>query len=103
MTRDPDISEVPVGSSVTVTCSIMSYPGSSVHWEQQTDNKYTTLSAFNERNDSSSMFMVVTNSTIMFAGEDINGASKYCCAATNIIGVAKKCLDFTELGKEQPI
>ena len=88
-----------MGKSIILTCSIMSYPGSSVYWEQQNDNVYTTLSAINESNDTSNMFRVITNSTIMFASEDINAASKYCCVATNIIGVAEKCLEFTEHGK----
>ena len=88
-----------MGRNIIVTCSIMSYPGSSVYWEQQNDNVYTTLSAINESNDTSNMFRVITNSTIMFVSKDINGASKYCCVATNIIGMAEKCLDFTEDGK----
>ena len=98
MTRNLDSKEVPVGTTVIVTCSVMSYPGSSIHWEQQTANKNIPLNEFTVMNDTSNMFSVITNSTFMFTSEQINGASKFCCAATNAIGTMMQCLEFTEHG-----
>ena len=103
MTRNPDSKEVPVSTAVSVTCSVMSYPASSIRWEQQTNNVYRTLNDFTVRNDTSNMFSVITNSTIMVTSGQINGASQYCCAATNMIGSTVKCLDFTERGMFLPI
>ena len=90
--------EVVMGTVVTVTCSVTSYPGSSIHWEQQTSTDYITLNNFVVSSNTSYMFSVITNSTITFTSSDINGASSYCCAATNMIGTTVNCLHFTELG-----
>ena len=82
-------------AAVAVTCSIISYPGlSSIQWEQRISNTPTAVNGFTARNDTSKMFSVITHSTIMVTGRDINGASSYCCAATNVIGTAVNCLDF---------
>lgn len=99
MASNLDGNEVAMGTKVTVTCSVKSYPGSSIHWKrQQTANEYTTLNTSLVKNDTSGMFAVITNSTIMFNSSEINGASSYCCVATNVIGTTMKCLDFTKHG-----
>ena len=95
MTRNPDSNEVGMDTTVAVTCSVISYPGlSDIRWEQRISDMRTPLSSFTMRNDTSKVFSVVTHSTIMVTGRDINGASSYCCAATNVIGTAVNCLDF---------
>ena len=96
MTRNPDSNEIAMDTTVAVTCSIISYPGlSNIRWEQQISNVPTPLNGFTTtRNDTSKVFSVVTHSTIVVTGRDINGASSYCCAATNEIGTAVNCLDF---------
>lgn len=94
MTRNPDINEVAMDTTVTVTCSVTSYPESSIQWEQRISNEHIPLNTFDVRNNTSNMFSVITNSTIMTTGKEINGASSYCCAATNVIGTTVKCLDF---------
>ena len=94
MTRNPDSNEVAMDTTVTVTCSVISYPGSSILWEQRISNEYTTWDAFSVNNNTSNMFSIITNSTIMFTGSEINGASSFCCTATNMIGTVMRCLDF---------
>lgn len=99
MTREPNISEVGVGTTVVVTCSIKSYPGASIRWEKRTLNEYAPVDSSIAGNTSNT-FSVITESIIMVTSSDIDGASKYCCEATNIIGTSPmECLDFTERGK----
>lgn len=98
MTRNPDIEEVPVGTTVTLTCSVTSYPESTIRWEQQALNEHITLNSSTMDRVMHNMFSVITNSTIMFNSSDIKSASKYCCIATNVIGTTIECLDFTERG-----
>ena len=99
MTKNLDSKEVPVGTTVIVTCSVMSYPGSSIRWEQQTaNNENIALNTATTVNTTSNMFSVITNSTFTFTSQQINGASKFCCAATNVIGTTMQCLGFTEHG-----
>ena len=94
-----DSNEVPVGTTIIVTCSVMSYPGSSIRWEQQTaNNENIALNTSTTMNVTSNMFSVITNSTLTFTSEQINGASKFCCVATNVIGTTMRCLEFTERG-----
>ena len=91
--------EVPVSTTVIVTCSVTSYPGSSIRWEQQTaNNENIALDTATTRNVTSNIFSVITNSTLTFNSEQIKGASKFCCVATNVIGTTMQCLEFTERG-----
>ena len=90
--------EIVMGTTVTVTCSVTSYPGSSIHWEQRTSTDYVTLNNFVVSSNTSDIFSVITNSTITFTSNDINGATSYCCAATNMVGTTMNCLHFTERG-----
>ena len=99
ITRNPDFEEVPLSATVTVTCSCLSYPASSIHWMQQTtDGDYITLEAYNVVNSSLNMFSMVTESTFTFNGSDISGESLYCCSGTNVIGTTSNCLRFTGQG-----
>ena len=98
MISNIESTEVVMGTTVTVTCSVTSYPASSIHWEQRTSDDYITLNNFVLTSNTSNMFSVITNSTIMFTSSDINGATSYCCAATNMIGITVNCLHFTEHG-----
>ena len=101
MTKNPDIVEVPVSTTVTVTCSVISYPASVIHWQQQTAaaDDYIALRDHKIISNSSNMFSVETRSTFTFNDSSISGASSYCCSAVNAIGTAMNCLHFTELGK----
>jgi len=99
MTRNPDSDVVSVGTTVVVMCSVMSYPGSSIQWKQYTSDMKVNTIASTVMSDTSSTFRTISNSSITFVSSDINGASRYCCEATNTIGTAEKCLEFTEDGK----
>ena len=100
MTRNPDRTIVGVGASVTVTCTVMSYPRSTIHWEQQTSTNENPieLTGNSSPDDTSNTFTVISTSTFTFSSEDVLGASKYCCYATNAIGTSVDCLSFTEDG-----
>ena len=99
MTRNPDFEEVPLSATVTITCSFLSYPASSIHWMQQTaTGDYITLEAYDVLNSSLNMFSVVTESTFTFNGSNISGASSYCCSGTNLIGTTTNCLRFIGQG-----
>lgn len=98
MTSNTDSVEVVMGTVVTVTCSVTSYPASSIHWERQTSTDNVTPSNSVVSSNTSYMFSVITNSTLTFTSSDINGASSYCCVATNMVGTTVNCLHFTERG-----
>ena len=101
MIRTPNRTIVGVGASVTVTCTVVSYPNSAIHWEQQasTDENPTELTVNSLPDDTSNIFNVISTSTFIVSSEEVRGASKYCCYATNIIGTSAECLSFTEDGK----
>ena len=83
-----------MGTTVIVACSVISYPGSSIRWEQQNaNNENITLNAATTMNVTSNMFSVITNTTLTFTSEQINGTSKFCCVATNVIGTTMQCLE----------
>jgi len=100
MTRNPNRTIVGVGVSVTVTCTVLSYPTSTIRWEQQTSTSEDPieLTRNSVSDDSSNIFSVISTSTFTFSSDDVRGARKYCCYATNIIGTSVECLDFTEDG-----
>lgn len=99
MASNPDVMEVPVSTTVTLSCSVTSYPESNIHWEQHTHaNGDKRLNTSNVGTVVFSRFSVVTMTTITFTSSDINGASSYCCVATNMIGTTRSCLEFTERG-----
>ena len=101
ITRHPNSYIVEEDTIVTVTCLVTSIPQSSISWEQVTSNDRTddittdcvTTSA--PTNNSSS---TVSSSAINITNEDINGFSKFCCNASNDIGMTTSCLNFTETG-----
>lgn len=98
--RNPNRTIVGVGASVAVTCTVVSYPRSTIRWEQQasTDENPTELTVNSLSDDTSNVFTVISTSTFTVSSEDVRGASKYCCYATNIIGTSAECLSFTEDG-----
>ena len=85
---------------VTVTCLVISNPQSTISWEQvtasdrinKTDRAATQVLTNNEFNTESS-------SSIRFTNDDINGFSKFCCSASNDVGIAMGCLNFTEASR----
>ena len=99
MTRSPDITEVPVSTTVTITCSVVSYPASIIHWQQQTAaDDYITLEVHNIIGNLSNMFSVETKSTLTFNNSNITSGISYCCSAVNAIGNTMDCLHFTQHG-----
>ena len=99
ITRNSDSDMIGENAMVMVTCSVTSNPQSTTKWEQitandrtdKTDRAVTQLLTNNQ-------FNTVSLSTISFTNDDINGFSKFCCIASNSIGVATRCLNFTETG-----
>ena len=97
--RDPDSDMVRENTMVTVTCLVTSNPPSTISWEQvtasdstdKTDRAITSVLTNNQFN---------TTSSSALTNDDINGFSKFCCSASNDIGTAMKCLNFTETGKQ---
>ena len=100
ITRNSDSDMIGENAMVMVTCSVTSNPQSMISWEQvtvndridKTDHVVTQLLTNNQ-------FNTVSLSTISFTNDDINGFSEFCCIASNSIGVAMRCLNFTETGK----
>ena len=104
ITRDPDSEMVEENTMVTVTCSVTSNPQSTISWEQvtasdrinKTDRATTSVLTNNQFNTNSS-------SALSFTNDDINGFSKFCCSASNDIGIATRCLNFTETGRKSHV
>ena len=100
ITRNSDSNVIGENVMVMVTCSVTSNPQSMISWEQitandridKTDRALTQLLTNNQ-------FNTVSLSTISFTNDDINGFNEFCCIANNSIGVAMRCLNFTETGK----
>ena len=96
ITRNPMVEK----NMVVVTCSVTSNPQSTISWEQvtatdttdKTDRAMTQVLTSNH-------FNTVSSSSITFTNDDINGFSKFCCSASNSIGAATRCLNFTETGR----
>jgi len=101
MTRSTTNDTVGVGTPVTVTCTVTSYPRSNIRWQQQPSTNVDPihLTGNSLPDDTSNTFTIISTSTIMFTSENVLGASKYCCLATNAIGTSVECLSFTEDGK----
>ena len=100
ITRNPDSEMIGNNAMVTVRCSVTSNPQSSISWEQVTagnrtniTDRATTQVLANNRHGT------ISSSIISFTDEDINGSSKFCCTASNDIGEATRCLNFTETGR----
>ena len=86
---------------ITVSCSIESSPQSVISWElinAASEVFNITTNATTPHNVGNTYY---TNSTssLTFTANDIDGFSKFCCTARNIIGNNAKCLNFTETGK----
>ena len=98
--RIPDSEIVEENTMVTVTCSVTSNPQSTISWEQvtasdrinKTDHATTQVLTNNQFNTESS-------SALSFTNDGINGFSKFCCSASNDIGTAMRCLNFTRAGR----
>ena len=88
-----------MSTTVTITCSVVSYPASSIRWQQQTaTDDYITLEVRNIISTSSNMFSMETKSTLTFNNSNITGGISYCCSAVNAIGNTMDCLHFTQHG-----
>ena len=98
--RNPDSDMVEENVMVTVTCLVTSNPQSTISWEQvtATDKTDTTDRAMTQVLPNNGL-NTVSSSSITFTNDDINGFSKFCCNASNSIGPAERCLNFTETGK----
>ena len=100
VTRVPDSDMVEENTMVTVTCLVTSNPQSTISWEQvtasgrinKTDHATTSVLINNQFNTESW-------SALNFTNDDINGFSKFCCSASNDIGTATRCLNFTEASR----
>ena len=98
--RNPDSDMVEENVMVMVTCLVTSNPQSTISWEQvtATDKTDTTDRAMTQVLPNNGL-NTVSSSSITFTNDDINGFSKFCCSASNSIGPAARCLNFTETGK----
>ena len=99
MTRNPDNDMVEDDTMVTVRCIITSNPQSSISWEQITTNEKANRTDRATTTHLANSLETVSTSIINFTNEDINGFSTFCCNASNDIGTAMSCFNFTETGK----
>lgn len=102
ITRTPDTEMVDDNVRVTVMCSVKSNPQPSINWEQIAEDVMDVTRTATTQHTMNSIFNFTSISSISFTNENISGFSKFCCTASNSIGTAEKCLNFTETGKLRP-
>ena len=100
ITRVPDSEMVEENTMVTVTCLVTSNPQSTISWEQVTaSDRINTTDHATTRVLTNNQFNTELSSALSFTNDDINGFSKFCCSASNDIGTATRCLNFTEASR----
>ena len=101
LTRIPNSVTVGVGAVVNLTCTVVSYPQSSVIFQQRNSDgsviqNYTQMDVIH----SVDSYQVNSTSKFQFNANDIAGVSEFCCVAVNDFGNARECLSFEKVGKK---
>ena len=97
--RIPDSEIIKENTMVTVTCSVTSNPQSMISWEQVTASDRINKTDRATSVLTNNQFNTESSSALSFTNDDINGFSKFCCSASNDIGTAMRCLNFTGAGR----
>ena len=101
LTRIPNSGTVGIGAVVNLTCTVVSYPQSSVIFQQRISDgnviqNYTQMGVIHAVGS----YQVSSTSKFRFQDTDITGLSEFCCVAVNDFGDARECLSFEKIGKK---